>query len=66
MKTKKLIQVWREIKTKEEARQVAIDWQNNFTNEEYTYFDLSNASGIFTRLGEKFNLIEEFKENGII
>ncbi len=55
-----------EIKTEEEARQVAVDYQNWASEEILSYSELSEYSGYFETLAKKFNLIEEFKENGII
>lgn len=60
-------------KTREEARQYAIDWQQWFTeqntkeNPQSLYMsELIEWQNIFTELGERFDLTEEFKENGII
>ena len=53
-------------KTKEDARQQAIDWQNNFSNDKLYWSDLSNALDHFEKTGKLFKLTEEFKENGII
>jgi hypothetical protein len=55
-----------EIKSKEEARQYAIDWQNWASNKNLSYSELAEWQNIFTELAEKYNLQEEFKENGII
>ena len=55
-----------EIKTKEEARQKAVDFQNWASEENLSYSELSEYGGYFETLGKKFNLTEEFKENGII
>jgi len=55
-----------EFKTAEEARQFAIDWQNNILYIDISYMELALAQSIFKRLAEKFNLTEEFLENGII
>jgi predicted nucleic acid-binding Zn-ribbon protein len=56
----------KKIKTKEEARQLAIDWQNWASNKALSYEELNEWQNEFERLGQEFNLIEEFKENGII
>ena len=60
-------------KTKEEARQYAIDFQfwaseQNEIGKESTLYtsDLVEWQAEFERIGEEFDLIEEFKENGII
>jgi hypothetical protein len=54
------------IKTKEEARQYAIDWQHKTTNKSLSYGELAEYAGQFRTLGKKFGLLREFKENGII
>lgn len=52
--------------TKEEARQEAIDWQREAGEKDMSYAELAEAGAYFTKLAKKFNLEEEFKENGII
>ena len=54
------------IKTKEEARTMAIDFQRWASEENLSYGELVVYSGYFETLAKKFNLTEEFKENGII
>jgi hypothetical protein len=53
-------------KTKEEARQYAIDWQNWASKQSLSYGELADWGEEFRRIGERFGLLEEFKENGII
>jgi hypothetical protein len=55
-----------EIKTKEEARQQAIDLQQWQSNRNMSYKDLSEWQSYFIMIGKKFGLTKEFKENGII
>ena len=55
-----------EIKTKEEARQKAIDFQTWASNQSLTYKDISDWQSYFLSLASRFNLTKEFKENGII
>jgi hypothetical protein len=55
-----------EIKTKEEARQVAIDYQNWASEQSLSYLELSQWQEYFETLADKFNLTEEFKENCVI
>lgn len=50
--------------TKEQARQQAIDWQQS--QESMSYGDLVEAQEHFEKTGKEFNLLEGFKENGII
>lgn len=55
------------IKTKEEARQYAIDWQNfEMYDRDISYGELAEMQEEFRKLGEKFDLLEEFSTNGII
>lgn len=54
------------IKTKEEARQMAIDWQGWQSKQSLSYSEVSQWQSYFETLAKKFNLVEEFKENGII
>lgn len=51
---------------KEEARNKAIDWQNDFENQNYSYGDLAEWGDYFYRLGKRYGLLTEFRENGII
>ena len=57
---------WTAITSKDEARQYAIDWQNWSSEQSLSYFELAEWCAIFEKLAEKFNLTDEFKENGII
>ena len=59
----------KQIKTKDEARQYAIEWQYWFSEQnqigkEPTLYtsDLVEWQNIFTKLGRKFGLLKEFKE----
>jgi len=52
--------------TQEEAKQYAIDWQNSFETHAYSWGELAEWASEFEKIGKKFDLIEEFKENGII
>lgn len=63
----------KEIKTADEARQYAIEWQSwvgkqNEIGKEPTLYqsDLNEWNDVFVALADKFDLVEEFKENGII
>lgn len=53
-------------KAKENARNKAIEWQNDFNNHNYSYGELVDFSGYFERLAKRYGLVKEFKENGII
>lgn len=54
------------IKTEDEARQAAIDWQAWSSDQSLSYGELADWAGAFETLGKKFNLTDEFKENGIL
>lgn len=56
------------ITTAEQAREEAIDWQawTAETDTPLYWSDLADWSDYFTELGRKFNLTDEFRENGII
>jgi hypothetical protein len=54
------------IKSKDEARQLAIDWQTSWQDHPYSYEELFDWQQYFYSLAKKFNLIREFKENGIL
>lgn len=55
-----------EIKTKEEARQYAIEWQQWASDNNLSYSELESWGNYFRKLAEKFSLVRELKENGII
>lgn len=50
----------------EEARSIAVDWQEWASSQNLSYGELAEYQSYFGTLGEKFGLTEEFKENGII
>ena len=47
------------------ARQEAIDWQNDFGNHNYSYEEMQEAAEHFEKLGRRYGLLKEFRENGI-
>lgn len=51
---------------KEVVRQFAIDWQADFEKGNYSYLELAVFQDMFSRLGRKYGLLREFRENGII
>ena len=51
---------------KAEARQKAIDWQNDYYNYNYSYGELFYFSNNFELLAKRYGLIKEFREKGII
>jgi len=54
------------IKTAEQARQCAVEYQSWASEHNLSYGELAEHHCYLTSLAEKFNLLEEFKENGII
>lgn len=51
---------------KEHARQKAIDWQADFENHNYSIYECLRFIWYFEKLGKRYGLIKEFRENGII
>lgn len=51
---------------KERARQAAINIQQHFSENSYFMSDLAYFSAYFEKLGKRYGLIKEFRENGII
>lgn len=51
---------------KEKARQEAIDWQLDFSNHSYSYYELMEFGEYFYKLGKRYGLLREFRENCII
>lgn len=54
------------IKTAEEAREQAINWQQWVSEQAVSYGELSEWQTYFEALAKKFSLTDEFKENGIL
>ena len=48
------------------ARATAQSWQDSFSCFCYSWDDLANWANFFEYIGEKFGLIKEFRENGIL
>ncbi len=51
---------------KERARQAAIDCQNSLDGRNYSYGELAEMQDRLEKLGRRYGLLEEFRENGII
>lgn len=47
------------------ARQEAIDWQNDLFRDSRSYEDMQEAAEYFEKLGKRYGLLKEFRENGI-
>lgn len=50
---------------KGKIRGEAMEWQNNFANNNYGYCDLAFFTEYFTKMGKRYGLLKEFHENGI-
>lgn len=48
------------------ARQKAIDWQHSFGERNHSYEELIIAGSVFEKLGKRYGLLKEFRENGIL
>ena len=51
---------------KAEAESVAIEWQHNYSDVQLSYGELCYYADYFTRIGKRYGLLKEFRENGII
>lgn len=51
---------------KQRARDKAIMWQSMFGENSYSWGELFTFSDYFTKLGKRYGLLREFRENGII
>ena len=51
---------------KQEVRQEAIDYQNDFANNNYSYGEIADRQSYFEKKGRRYGLLREFHENGII
>ncbi len=53
-------------RAKGRVRDKAIEWQADFENHNYSYGELAAWSSYFEKLGKRYGLLAEFRENGII
>jgi hypothetical protein len=53
------------VETKEQAHDLAVEWQHWQSEQSMSWGESADWSAFFEQLGEKFDLTEEFKENGI-
>lgn len=51
---------------KEKVREEAIEWQYQFSEEDHFMSEYAYYSDYFTKLGKRYGLLREFRENGII
>jgi len=54
------------IKTEEQAKNIAIDFQSWVSNQNLSWEEIINYNNYFEEIAEKFKLKNEFRENGII
>jgi len=54
------------IKTKAQARQYGIDYQKWASEQDLSYGEVIHFTNKLSKIAEKFDLVEEFQENGII
>jgi len=54
------------IKSKEQARDLAIQWQKQASRKSQSWVELLHFGNAFTKAARRFGLVREFKENGII
>ena len=47
------------------ARQEAMDWQNDLFRDRRSYKEFAEAAEHFEKLGKRYGLLKEFRENGI-
>lgn len=55
-----------QIFTEEQAREFAIEWQAWAAEQSLSYEELATWAEVFQRLGNAFNLTEEFYKEGIL
>ena len=53
-------------KQKQKARRQAINWQLDFDNHDYDVIECIRWIWYFEKLGKRYGLLKEFRENGII
>lgn len=56
----------KEVVSQDEARQIAMDWLNWLSYNSLSYGEIAEQQGYFRELATKFDLMAEFKENGVI
>jgi len=50
---------------KEKARQIAIEWQMEASEQNYSYGELADYGEYFRKIGKRYGLLKEFRENSI-
>ena len=54
------------LRGKEKARQEAIEWQYKYFDHQYDPFETFEWQEHFRKLGKRYGLLEEFRENCVI
>jgi len=62
----KSFNIKQKITSKGEAQSLAIEYQQWASEQDLSYGELVRYNHYFERLGRRFGLIKEFRENGII
>lgn len=52
-------------KQKKMVRNEAIEWQSDYRNHNYSYGELAVFRSYFEKMGRRYGLLVEFRENGI-
>lgn len=47
------------------ARNEAMDWQHDFNNHDYSLSELLEWFNHFEKIGRRYGLLQEFRDNGI-
>lgn len=50
---------------KAQIRQQAIQWQGDFSRNNYSYFVVFQRQRYFEKMGRRYGLLKEFRENAI-
>ena len=50
---------------KNEIREQAIQWQDDFSRNNYSYFVVFQRQRYFEKMGRRYGLLKEFRENAI-
>lgn len=54
-----------EVASAEEARDIAVAWQHWQSEQSLSWGEIADYQAYFEQLGQRFDLTEEFQENGI-
>lgn len=51
---------------KGQIRSEATEWQNSFEEYDWTWEDMAEFGAYFEKMGKRYGLLKELRENGII